>query len=327
MDQRRHWIFASMMLAALAASGCGEHAAFGGGGANPAVLPPEKTEDRGIDATGTDQPADLASPEHAAMAAQGMRRIVDNTALVSRELAHALGDLFPSKNNPCPDGGDASSDLSGSFNHPRVRMDFFQCVRGSTTLDGTATVRCEDFNGSDCSQGDVTIGDGDTVLYFRSDTPAHPRLVLMRGSASASIGDSSHLHVVADLQAELRSLPDEAVRYSFATHALTVDVQDSGDGSSQVTMDGVAGFGGDTQGAHCITGSLDTETPADPLVLQDDVIQSGRLRFSSPPPRPGTQQGEVTYSAGGLTAQGADGTQASYPAAALEQFCTLEPDK
>lgn len=274
--------------------------------------------DHTLDLTGSGQPADLATHDSAARAAVAVTAIVAAAAEVLGELANAVGDLVPTEDHPCPDGGSASGDISGSFNHPRVHMSFHNCVRGEHTLDGVADVRCDELDGSRCVRGDVTIGEGGAVLYFRD--PA--RVILTRGLASISSDQAAQsLHADTSLEGELRALSDEP-GWSFVTGPLAVDLHKSADDTTEVRIEGIAGVGGRAAAANCLSGRFDTETPADPLVLQAQVIRSGGLRLHSPPPRPGSQQAEAVYADGGASVRGADGGQLLYSPQALAEFCT-----
>lgn len=289
-------------------------------------LATDKADDRSLDLSGADQPADLPTGDEAAMAAVGITRIVDATAEVSEALADAVGDLFPDEDNPCPKGGSASSDLSGSLNHPRIRMEFHECVRGDITLDGIATIRCNDLDGTDCKKGEVTLGDGESVLLFRNSAAGRERNILMRGGANVFNDEGAQrVHVVANLQGESRAVTENGPRYSFITEALTVDLHDLADDQTEVWIDGVVGIGGGAAGANCISGRFDTATPAEPLILQDKLIRSGRLQLHSPPPRPGTQRAEVAYAEGGASVMGADGVQRVYTAQQLAGLCSVLP--
>lgn len=297
---------------------CGDGPAFGGGD-----LEPRAAEERSIDTSGHDQPAALDTAEQAAMATAGMVRLVESTAGLSSELGHAAGDLFPTADNPCPEGGSASSDVSGSLNRPRIRMQFQDCRRPAGRLDGVATITCQELDGSECTRADVEIGEGDTPLLFEPQASAPPSLLLMRGWAAVeSDQPAGRLRVVADLTGELRSR-DGPARWAFVTSQLEVDLQELPDGGREARLAGVAGFGGGAQAARCVHGRFDSQTPAEPLVVRDRAVQAGRLRMHSPPPRPGAHQAEAVFSAQGVQVQGADGSSAFYDPAALAAFCTL----
>ncbi|HUP92660.1 MAG TPA: hypothetical protein VM074_10470 [Solimonas sp.] len=303
-------------------AGCGDEAAFGSGGI-PAQ--PRAAEDPlVIDLSGTDQPADLPTPLEGAMGVAGVQRIVDAVAAAASELGGAAGDLFPSKDNPCPDGGDASSDLSGSVSNPRIRMEFHGCVRGEVTLDGVATITCKELDGSDCVKADVALGDGDAVLYLRDAAAGRRRIFLLHGFAHVETDEpAQRLTVLADLQGELRAL-EAPTRFSFVTGGFGVDLHKVSEEQTEVRIEGLAGFGGGAEGAHCIRGRFDTQTPADPLILEGQLVRSGRLALHSPPPRPGAQQPEASFVDGGADVLGADGAREFYTEQELAGFCRLE---
>jgi len=274
----------------------------------------------GPDFSGSEQPADVSTPENAAKAAAAVVGVVGAAVEMFGELGDAVGDLVPSEDNPCPDGGSASGELSGSFNHPRVRMSFQRCVRGANTLDGAAEVVCDDFDGSRCHRGQVTVGNGEQLLYFRNAA----RVVLVRGSAYiVADEDARSLQADTSLQGEFRSL-DEIPLHSFVTESLDVGIREVADQVAEVRLDGVSGFGGDSAGSRCISGRFDTETFADALRVEAGAIRSGQLRMHSPPPRPGAQQAQMTWAEGDGSAQGADGSTQSYSAAELERYCAAE---
>lgn len=303
----------STLLLCLALVACS--AGFGDGD-----LPPAKADDRSLDLSGTDQPATLETVEDAAKAAAALTGIVDATAEVADVIGDAVGDLFPSEDNPCPDGGSASSDLGGSLNHPRIRMEFHDCVRGEYTLDGIATIRCDDLSGSECRAGQATLGEAPTVLLLRDAT----RQVLMRGNAQVnSDKGAGRIAVLATLEGELRSLRAEGPRWSFATQNLSVDLQDTGE-QTEMRISGIAGAGGGADGASCMSGRIDSETPDEPLILKDRALSGGRLRLHSPPPRPGAQQAEAVYDETGATFTAADGGSESLTREDLAQRCSVQ---
>jgi hypothetical protein len=285
--------------------------------------PPDPAADRSIDLAGADQPADLATTDAAARASVATTRSVRAVAILFDELGGAVGDLFPSEDHPCPDGGSASGDLSGSISHPRLRMQFDHCVRSDYTLDGVATIICDDFDGSSCRAGRATLGDGGDVLFFESRKGTFPHRSVTRGEAMlTSDPDAQALHVTATLDGELRSLSHDR-RFGFTLQGLVVDVHKTGDGVAEVRLDGVSGIGAASADMNCAAGRVDTQTPQEPLVVDHDVLRSGRLRHSSPPPRPGTQQADAAYLDDGADVTAADGSEQVYSAAQLAQMCAL----
>ncbi len=297
-----------LVVLALAATSCVE--------SDPLTATAGKAE-RTLDLTGTDQAADLSTAENSAKATVALVNTVTTAALIIGELGSAAGDLFPNENNPCPGGGSASSSVGGSFNHPRLHMTFSSCVRGDFTLDGQASITCDDLNGSSCPSGSIYVGEGNAVLHFMRPEG----IVLMVGNADISADEASqHLHAIADLKGEIRSA-DETRSYSFVTEALDLDIQRVSEGRAEVRISGVAAMGGGAEQVNCITGRFDSETPADPLIIDADILRSGFLRLHSPPPRPGMQQAESTYLDGSLDVKGANGEQRRYTPEALAEFC------
>lgn len=273
-----------------------------------------------LDLAGADQPANLATHEDAAKAAVALVNVVNAMVLVFGELGDAVGDLVPDEDNPCPGGGSADGDLGGSFNHPRVRMHFYQCVRGDYTLDGAATIVCDDFDGSRCHRGQATVGEDGALLFFASPQ----QHVLLRGSADIAADEAARsLHAVTQLEGELRSATGPG-RYGFVTHALALDLQQISDEVTEARIDGVAAIGGSgAAAANCISGRYDSETPAEPLHVESGAIRAGQLLFHSPPPRPGVQQAGALYLSDGAEMRGADNGQRQYSAEELADFCVL----
>lgn len=294
---------------AAAVSGCHESS-------SPPTL--SSKADRTIDLTGTDQPADLTTHEDAAKATVALVSIVTAAAQVVGELGRAAGDLFPDEDNPCPGGGSASSSVGGSFNNPRLRMTFSQCVRGDFTLDGRATITCDDLDDSGCPSGSLYVGDGETVLHFQRPEG----VVLMVGNTVINTNqDAGQLHAVADLKGEIRSI-DEVRGYSFLTQALDLDIRRAADDQVDVRITGVAATGGGADDVNCSAGRFDNETPTEPLRIDENVIRSGFLLLHSPPPRPGAQQAQSRFVDGGMEAQGANGETQFYAPADWVPFCS-----
>lgn len=296
------------MLLAVVAGGCVE--------SEPLTAVKSKA-DRTLDLTGTEQAVDLATHENSAKATVALVSVVTTAAQIIGEVGGAAGDLFPNENNPCPGGGSASSDIGGSFAHPRLHMSFSNCVRGDFILDGQATITCDDLNGSSCPNGSIYVGEGDAVLHFQRPEG----VVLMVGNANISADEATqHLHALADLRGEIRSL-DETRSYSFLTESLDLDIQRVAEGRAEVRVAGVAATGGGAAAVNCTAGRFDSETPLEPLVIDADIMRSGFLRLHSPPPRPGTQQAESTYADGSINAKGANGEQRLYSPEDLAKFC------
>jgi hypothetical protein len=311
-------VLAVLALLVALLSGCRE-AAFGLGGAHS-----RSADEPTPDLAGTDPPADLRSAGQAARATVGVTAVVEAMAQVIGELGDAVGDLFPDEDHPCPDGGSASSDLGGSLNHPKLRMEFRACVRGAHTLDGIAVIRCDDYDSRGCHRGQATLGENGAVLYYRHDADGAARVVLLAGIAEIALDqDAGWLYARTWLQGEQRN-PASGARYSFVTDAFAVDIRQTGEDVQEIRLEGVAGIGGGAEAAACITGRFDTETPAEPLLRSAGRMLSGTLRHHSPAPRPGEQQAQTVHLDEGLDAQGADGSRQIYTADELATYCTLE---
>lgn len=299
----------ALALWAACVSGCGQSDG----------LSIETKADRTLDLSGSEAPADITTPENAAKAAVATIRVVVAASTVIGELGDAVGDLFPEEDNPCPGGGSASSDLGGSFSSPRLDMRFADCVRGEAVLDGFASITCDDFDGSSCSRGRATLGEGGDVLHFQNADG----VILMRGQSQIVVDESARrLQATASFQGERRSWMEDQ-RYSFITENLNLDIQEVADDRAEVRINGVVGVGGDTATARCLSGRFDNETAEQPLILEGAGIQSGLLRVHSPPPRPGTQQGTALFEETGATAQGANGAEQFYTAEELALFCAF----
>ena len=300
-------------------SACGDVPYLGGG-----TAPPSKTNDP-LNLDGTNLDAPMRTPEEAARAAVAVTRVVDLTAEVSDSVGDALGDLFPEEDNPCPGGGSASSDLSGSLSRPRITMSFGDCVRGGVQLNGIAQVTCEDFDGSRCAAGELRYGSGDSasVLYHRRGALDGGQVIVLRGIATVIHNEAAGvLDVSATLDGET-FIDGSGARYSFVTENLRVNLQDMPDGTQQMRLEGVSAIGGiNPGGANCLTGRWDTET-LEPLTLEERSIRAGSLRLHSPPPRPGARQGLVLFDADGADITSGDGETRRYTPAQLDGYCKV----
>lgn len=293
---------------------CGDEAAFGMGGARNEGEPAP-------DFSGTDQPADLTTPELAARTGIGLVRSVEATALALGEIGDAVGDLFPEEDNPCPDGGSASSDLGGSVSRPELTMYFDQCVRGDSTLHGTAEIRCDDFDGDSCDGGRATLGEGDTDFLFLH-VPANVAAFQVRLAGTADLaldqGDNQ-VSAVSRLRGEIRYADTEA-RYAFIAEGLEINLREASETQTEIRLSGVSALGG-ASSQNCATGRFDTETLDTPLLYEDGRVIAGRLRFHSPPPRPGAQQAVVNFLPHEIQAQGSDGSQQIFTEGEFSAFC------
>ena len=300
-------------------SACEDLPYLGGGAA-----PSSKTNDP-LNLDGTSLAAAMRTPEDVARAAVAVTRMVELTAEVSGSVGDALGDLFPEEDNPCPDGGSASRDLSGSLNRPQITMSFADCMRGEVWLNGIAQVTCEDFDGSDCQAGEVRYGSGDpaSTLHYRRGTLGSGQVIVLRGTATVIRDEATGvLDVVATLDGET-FIDASGARYSFVTENLQVNLQDMPDGTQQVQLEGVSAIGGiNPEGANCLTGRWDTETLG-PLTLEDRSIRVGSLQLHSPAPRPGARQGMALFDADGADITGGNGETRRYTPAELGGYCKV----
>lgn len=291
------------------------------GGGEP---PPPKTNDP-LNLDGTNLPAPMRTPENVARAAVAVTRVVDLTAEVSDSVGDALKDLFPEEDNPCPGGGRASREVSGSLSRPRITMSFGECLRGEVQLSGMVQLTCEDFDGSNCTRGELRYGDGDpaSVLQHRRGAFGSGQVIVLRGIATVTRDDNARvLDVAATLNGE--TFVDAAgARYSFVTENLRVNLQDLPDGTQQMRLEGVTAIGGiNPDAADCLTGRFDVET-LDALGVAERRIRAGALRLHSPPPRPAAQQGAALFDTEAADMTGANGETRRFTPAELDGYCKV----
>lgn len=272
----------------------------------------------GVQARADAQEADLADTDTVARLGAGLTGLVRDLGNSFGELGDAVGDLVPEEDNPCPGGGSASGDLGGSINHPKVRMQFYECVRASgEMLHGNATVVCDDFSGGRCRRGEATLGQDGVEFIFRNVN----RSLQVQGVAQLVFDESARrLAAVLDLQGGFQT-PQGLDLHRFRTQSLGVDLREVAEDSIEVLIEGQALFEGDVASADCAAGAVDAETLA-PLLLVAQRWQQGELRLHAPPPRPGAQQALLRYVANGdMEVTDANGTQANIPAETHQGYC------
>ena len=291
-----------------------------GGGA-----PPSSKTNNPLNLAGTELAAPMRTPEHAARATVAVTRVVDLTAEVSDSVGDALKDLFPEEDNPCPGGGSASRDVTGSLNRPRITMSFGDCLRGEVQLNGIVQVACEDFDGSRCAAGELHYGDGDpaSVLYYQRGPFGTGQVIVLRGIATFISNENARvLDVTASLDGET-FIDASGARYSFVTQNLRVNLQDMSDGSQQMRFEGITAIGGiNPDEAKCVTGRFDVETLA-ALGVTDRRVRAGALRLHSPPPRPGVRQGTALFDTDGADLSGDTGETRGFTPGELDGYCKV----